>query len=224
MTKRTIIFIGLFGAIGLLALQVPFNQLVGSSVRFTLFDFFGPLATGFIGTIPGVIAVLITQLVDFLIKGAHVVDAGTIIRFIPMLFAAWYFGKKGAFNIIVPLLAIAAFIAHPIGRTVWVYTLFWLIPIVAYFFRDRSLILRALGTTFTAHAVGGAIWIWVFALPKPVWLSLIPLVAFERMLFAAGIALMYLVFNSLLNYLVKREIIKWSGIAVDQNHVVRIGR
>lgn len=208
MKKRSLIFIILFSGIGLAALQIPFNQLVGSSARFTLFDFFGPLATGFIGTLPGIIAVALTQLADFFIKGAVVVDAGTIIRFFPMLFAAWYFSKKSAFNVIVPALAIVAFIAHPIGRSAWVYSMFWLIPIVAYFFRDKSLILRALGTTFTAHAVGGALWVWTFGLSKAIWLSLIPLVAFERMLFAAGIAASYLAFNAVLNTLIKRDSIK----------------
>lgn len=223
MKKRSIIFIILFGALGLAALQVPFNQLVGSSVRFTLFDFFGPLATGFIGTVPGIIAVALTQLADFFIKGAVVVDAGTIIRFVPMLFAAWYFGKKNIFNVIVPALAIIAFIANPIGRSAWAYSMFWLIPIVAYFFRDKSLILRALGTTFTAHAVGGALWVWVFGLSKTVWLSLIPTVAFERMLFAAGIALTYLVFNSLLDALVKRETIR-SLMVIDPQYLLKTSR
>lgn len=223
MKKRTLLFIVLFSALGLAALQVPFNQLVGSASRFTLYDFFAPLATGFIGLVPGLIAVFFTQLADFLIKGAVVVDASTIIRFVPMLFAAWYFSKKNIFNIIIPALAIIAFIANPIGRSAWVYSMFWLIPIITYFFREKSLILRALGTTFTAHAVGGALWVWVFGLSKTIWLSLIPLVAFERMLFAAGIAATYLVFNAVLDVLVKRETVR-ALLVIDPAYLPKTNR
>lgn len=218
LTKRNILFITIFAALGLLALQVPFTQLVGSKVKFTLFDFFGPIATGFIGTVPGVIAVFLMQFVNFLIHGAEVVDTGTIIRFFPMLFAAWYFGHKSKFNWIVPLVAIIAFVAHPIGRTVPYFAAFWLIPMAMYFLRERFLLARALGATFSAHAVGGALWIWVFALPKAVWVGLIPVVAVERALFAVGIAVMYVVLNNVLAFLVKKRVVRWEFL-VNQKYV-----
>lgn len=218
ITKRNILFITIFAVLGFLALQVPFTQLAGSKAKFTLFDFFGPVATGFIGTIPGVIAVFLMQFANFLIHGAQVVDAGTVIRFFPMLFAAWYFGRKSRFNWIVPTVAIVAWLTHPIGRTVWYYSMFWLIPIAMYFARERFLLARALGATFSAHAVGGALWIWVFALPKAVWVSLIPVVAAERLIFAVGIAVMYVVLNNVLAFLVKRRVVRWEFL-VDQKYV-----
>ncbi|MFC1663048.1 hypothetical protein ACFL04_02680 [Patescibacteria group bacterium] len=221
--KKKVIFITIFTILGLVALQFSFTKIIGSDVSFTVFDFFGPLATGFVGLIPGVIAVFLMQLGNFIIHGAQVVDAGTIIRFFPMLFAAWYFGRKGRFNIIIPMLAIVAFIAHPIGRTVWYYSMFWLIPIIAYFFRDRWLLARALGTTFTAHAVGSTLWIWVFTLPAPVWISLIPIVAIERSLFAVGIAATYMVLNNVLNYLVEKEVVKWR-LMVDERYLWRFAK
>ena len=207
-TRKNILFTAIFAVLGLLALQFPVTQLVGSKAKFTLFDFFGPVATGFIGVVPGVIAVFFMQFVNFLIHGAQVVDAGTIIRFFPMLFAAWYFGRKSKFNWLVPLVAIVVFVAHPIGRTVPYFAAFWFIPIAMYPLRDRSLLARALGTTFSAHAVGGALWIWVFALPKAVWVSLIPVVAMERALFAIGITVMYVVLNNVLAFLVKKRVVK----------------
>ena len=49
-----------------------------------------------------------------------------------MIFAAYYFGsKKRNLSIIVPIIAIAAFILHPVGREVWFFALFWTIPIIA---------------------------------------------------------------------------------------------
>lgn len=216
--KRNLLFIVIFSLLGFGALQVPFTRLAGSRVSFTLFDFFGPVAAGFIGTIPGIAAVFLMQFFNFLFHGAKIVDAGTIIRFFPMLFAALYFGRKGKLNIIIPLLAILVFNLHPIGRLVWYYSLYWLIPIGCHFFRDRSLFARSLGATFTAHAVGGALWIWVFNLPKAVWISLIPVVVIERILFAVGIAVMYLVVNNLLSLLVEKKNLNL-GLLVNQKYV-----
>lgn len=217
-TKKNLLFLAIFTILGLIALQIPFTQLVGSKVSFTLFDFFGPIATGFIGTGPGIVAVLLMQLVNFLIHGAQVVDAGTVIRFFPMLAAAWYFGAKSKFNLILPLLAIIAFIAHPIGRTVWYFSLFWTIPVICYWLRDRFLLARSLGTTFSAHAVGGALWIYAFNLPAAVWLGLIPVVAVERGLFALGIAGMYVVMSNVLNWLMVKRVIK-IGLPLERKYL-----
>ena len=220
-TKRNIVAILIFTSLGLLALQVPFTQLVGSKAKFTLFDFFGPIATGLIGTLPGVVAVFLMQGLNFLLHGAQVVDAGTIIRFFPMLFAAWYFGKKNIFNLIIPALAMVAFWAHPIGREAWFFALYWLIPIACYFVRARWLLARALGATFTAHAVGGALWLYVFELPANVWIGLIPVVAMERGLFALGIVATYLAFNNALNFLQERKVLQLEKLAflVDKRYV-----
>ncbi|MEK7617950.1 MAG: hypothetical protein AAB410_02290 [Patescibacteria group bacterium] len=217
-SQKKVLFTIIFGVLALGALQVPLNQLVGSNAKFTLFDSFGPIATGFIGTLPGIIAVFLAQLTNFILHGAQVVDAGTIIRFFPMLFAAWYFAKPRRINILIPILAITAFNLHPIGRSAWYFSLFWLIPIACEFLRDRSLIARALGATFTAHAVGGALWVWTFGLTKEIWTSLIPMVAMERALFATGICLTYLAMNNILAVLDDRKVVDASGL-VNQNLV-----
>lgn len=207
-TKQNLYFIAIFTIIGFLALQVPVTQLVGSKAKFTLFDAFGPIAGSFIGTVPGVVAVFFMQLFNFLVHGANVLDAGTIIRFFPSLFAVAYFSRKSKLGIIVSLLAIVAFNVNPIGRSVWYFSLYWVIPIACHAFRERFLLARALGATFTAHAVGGALWIWVFALPKAVWISLIPVVAMERALFTVGIVVAYLTLTNVLGYLIRAKIIR----------------
>ncbi|MEK7104729.1 MAG: hypothetical protein AAB868_01680, partial [Patescibacteria group bacterium] len=166
-TKKNFLFIVIFVVLGFIALQIPVAQLEGSKAKFMVYDAFAPVVGVFIGSLPGVVAVFLIQFINFLAHGAIVQDAGTIIRFLPMLFAVLYFTRKSKFNLIIPTLAIIAFVINPIGRTVWYFALFWTIPIIAYFFRDRFLLARALGATFTAHAVGGALWIWVFALPAP---------------------------------------------------------
>lgn len=199
--KHNLLFISLFTIIGLLALQVPISNLAGSKVSFTLFDLFGPIAPAFIGTVPGIISVFVVQILNFLFHGAAVQDAGTIIRFFPMLFAAWYFSKKSKLTLLIPIIAIIAFVFHPIGKTVWYFGLFWTIPLLAYLIRDRFLLARSLGATFTAHAVGGALWIYAFNLPANVWTSLIPIVITERIIFAVGISAAYILMTNLLAYL-----------------------
>jgi hypothetical protein len=205
--KKKIVFVVIFAVLGFLALQVPLVQVVGSKAKFTLFDSFAPIAGAFLGSIPGMIAVLLMQLGNFFVHGAEVVDAGTIIRFFPALFAAMYFARKTKFNLAIPLLAILAFNIHPIGRSVWYYSLFWLIPVACYFWQEKFLLARSLGATFTAHAVGGAAWIWAFSLPKAVWISLIPVVAVERIIFALGMAVTYVLVNNILAVLEQKNIV-----------------
>ncbi len=219
-TKKEVIFITIFALAGFVALQIPIAQLVGSKVKFTVYDAFAPIAGAFIGTVPGIIAVFLMQFFNFLMHGAHIEDPGTIIRFFPMLFGAYYFARKDFGNLLIPMIAIAIFLAHPIGRQVWYFTLFWTIPIVAYFVRDRFLLARALGATFTAHAVGGATWIWAFSLPATVWHSLIPIVAAERMLFALGIAGSYIVITNLLYALEKWRSI-YCLVPLNSHYVLR---
>ena len=212
MTKDRLIFLSLFSIVGFFTLQIPFTKLMGSNVSFTLFDFFGPIAGAFLGPWLGVVSVLIVELVNFVVKQSPL-ETGPIIRLFPMLFAVWYFGvmskKKYQDNrwiLAVPIFAIIAFVLHPIGRTVWYYSLFWTIPFLAYLRKDW-LLARSLGATFTAHAVGGAAWIWAFNLPASVWQGLIPVVIQERIVFALGIAASYLLFKHGLSFLASKKLL-----------------
>ncbi|KKR62585.1 hypothetical protein A2643_03025 [Candidatus Nomurabacteria bacterium RIFCSPHIGHO2_01_FULL_39_220] len=222
-TKKNVLFVIVFAIVGFIALQIPIAQVEGSKAKFMLYDAFAPVAGAFIGSLPGVMAVFLMQFVNFLAHGAIVEDVGTIIRFLPMLFAVLYFARKGKLNLVIPIIAIIAFIAHPIGREVWYFSLFWIIPIVAHFLRDKFLLARALGATFTAHAVGGALWIWVFALPAPVWISLIPIVALERSLFALGICVSFVLVNNLLAFLEKKHILNL-GFVIEPKYLFSIFR
>ena len=202
-TKKRIIFIGIFTLLVLIGKQVNFSPLVGADNQFfTLFQFFGPVAGAFLGPLFGVIAVAFAQLIDFFIVGKEATLIN-ILRLSPMLFAAYYFGsKKKNLNIIVPLIAIGMFILHPVGREVWFFSLFWTIPIVAKLLPEKysnGIIARSLGATFTAHAVGGAFWVWTIPMTAGQWVALIPVVIYERLLFAAGIGISYVAFNALMD-------------------------
>lgn len=218
--RRNLIFIVIFTVLGLIALQIPFTNVIGSKTKFTLFDFFGPIATGFIGVVPGIISIFLMQLINLLIHGVETLDAAVIVRFFPVLFAAFYFGKRNTAHIAIPLIAIIAFNLHPVGRTAWYYSLYWIIPIVCYFARSKSLFARSLGTTFTAHAVGGALWIYfVNPLSKEIWTSLVPITAAERLMFAIGITVMYVVINNVIEFIAEKRIAD-IGLLVDKKYTI----
>lgn len=209
--KPLLLFLMLFSFVGFLALQIPFTKLAGSNISFTLFDFFAPIAGAFLGPVLGVISVLGVELVNYFFKQTPLTTA-SIIRLFPVLFAVYYFGaysKKNSTNkliLFIPIISMVFFVSHPTGRSVWYYSLFWLIPLVAYLKRDY-LLARSLGATFTAHAVGGAAWIWTFNLPSNVWNSLIPIVIQERLLFALGISASYIVIKYTLVFLMSKNML-----------------
>lgn len=211
-TRKKIFFLALFSIVGFLSLQIPFNKVMGSNVSFTLFDFFGPMAGGFLGPVFGITSVFAIEVVNLFIKHTPI-TTGSVIRLFPTLFAVYYFAviakkkSQGRWILAIPLLCILAFVIHPVGRQVFYYAvMFWMIPVIAYFKRD-NLFVKSLGTTFTAHAVGGAAWIWAFNLPAHVWNNLIPVVITERILFASGIALSYLAIRYTLSFLASRKIL-----------------
>lgn len=186
----------IFSILGFIALKIPFRNILGSDMNFTLFDFFAPTAASFFGGTFGVISVILMRLIHTITTGASF-DKTTIILFIPAIFGTLYFAKKNKLNLIIPALAMLLFIVHPIGKNVWYYSLFWLIPIAAYFFREKSLYIRSLGSTFTQHAIGGVLWLYAFNLPEELWISLIPIVFLERFIIAGGISLSYVLFNNI---------------------------
>ncbi len=215
--QKKLLFLIIFTLVGFASLQIPFNKLAGSNVSFTLFDFFGPIAGAFLGPIYGIGSVLTVEVANMLMKHTPW-TTGSIIRLFPTLFAVLYFAvisKKGSgkWILAVPILAIVAFIVHPIGRQVAYYPLmFWLIPLIAYRFR-KNLYMRSLGATFIAHSVGGAAWIWAFNLPAKVWTGLIPVVIEERLLFATGIAVSFLAVKYTLRYLALKKILPKLDVA-----------
>jgi hypothetical protein len=128
-----------------------------------------------------------------------------------MLFAAYYFGtKKKTLSSIIPLISIAFFVFHPIGRQVWFYSLYWTIPVIINILPKKyseKTFLKSLGATLTAHSVGSAAWIWTVPMTAAQWVTLVPITGFERLMFALGITISYKGMNLLLNSLITK--FKW---------------
>ncbi|MBS3125839.1 hypothetical protein J4453_00160, partial [Candidatus Woesearchaeota archaeon] len=133
MTKKGFVFLILFSALAFAGQRINFSALVGTDNQFfTLFQFFGPIAGSFLGPVVGVAAVLIAELANFFTVGSEW-TALNLVRLLPMLFAAYYFGvnkDRMKVSIVVPLAAIALFVLHPIGRQAWFFSLYWTIPII----------------------------------------------------------------------------------------------
>ena len=73
ITPQRILFLILFLVLVLVGKKINFSALVGAENQFfTMFQFFGPIAGGFLGSIFGAVAVLGAQLVDFFIVGKEV--------------------------------------------------------------------------------------------------------------------------------------------------------
>jgi len=100
------------------------------------------------------------------------------------------------FNLVMPVTCIVLFLIHPIGLQAAPYVLYWLIPVVIYVLNVRYIFFRALSSTFIAHAIGSVAWLYIMpmygiALTALDWISLIPVVVLERLLFASGITIMH---------------------------------
>ena len=57
---------------------------------------------------------------------------------------------------------------------------------IIYGFIQDTLYSRALTSSFVAHAVGSVIWLYCGTVPVEAWTALMPIVAIERVLIAAG--------------------------------------
>lgn len=222
VTKKGMLFLIIFSALVFVGDRINFSKLVGAENQFfTLFQFFGPVAGAFLGPVVGVLSVLIAEVSSYLLLG-KAFTLVNVLRLLPMLFAAWYFGtRKDKLSFFVPVAAIALFIAHPVGRQVWFFALFWTIPIIIKLLPKKygeKAFLRSLGTTFTAHSVGGAMWNYIVPMTPAAWVALIPVVIYERLLFAGGITVSFITLNTLLDRLDAKT--KEEYVNVDKRYVL----
>jgi len=217
-SRKRVLFIVIFGVAALIAQQINFSQVLGAENQFfTMFQFLGPIAGGFLGPIAGAASVLLAEIGGFLLLGKDVTFVN-LMRLTPMLFAAYYFATRTAkISRIVPLVAMAAFLLHPVGAEAWYYSLYWLIPVIASFLPE-NLFMRSLGATFTAHSVGGVVWIYTFPTTAAFWTALIPIVAFERLMFAGGITSSFIVVNTVLHRFV--SVIPVNALWIDARYVL----
>lgn len=218
--KYKILFSIIFTILCLLAFQISISHIIGSNQNFTLFELLGPIGGMFLGPLLGAISVFFVRVFNIVIFHQPL-DFLTVVRFLPMMLAAVYFGLKSKKTAIIFPICIALFLLNPIGRQAWMYSLIWLVPFIASFGKKR-LILNSLGATFTAHAVGSIIFLYSFGLTPAIWLSLIPIVFIERGIFTIGIWTSCLVFNTVLDKLTDLKAIYFLKPLINKNYLISL--
>ncbi len=186
--------------------KIKLHPIFGTGSSFSLLVMFAPVIIYFTGPFFGAIAIYGARVIQILIGISKSTTLFSYILYTPLFLAAFYFYKmfkKTRYEVLIPLAAIALFLIHPIGRTVWYYSLFWIIPIIISLNKGRilkltrkrdipTIYLYALASTFTDHAIGSIMYLYYLNIPAIYWIMAIPFVPLERAIYALGIMISYL--------------------------------
>jgi len=210
-----------FSFLFLFLTQIKFAPILGTKMSFSLSVFFGPTLAKIFGINYGTGIIILTHLIGLLFGIYKVQAIKDFFTFFPIIFAGIYFAKifKGEKKLIfIPLLCIFLFILHPIGKIVWFYSLFWVLPILIAVFKEKlDRILKfpvfkiygySLGTAFVDHSVGCVIYLYLLNIPAHFWIEAIPHTILERLLIAGGVSVFYLFEIALLKIFEKLPVFK----------------
>lgn len=174
--------------LGLIASYFSFSFIVGTHTAFfNLSHCFFPLF-GWFGGVWGALLLLLSKSIW------RVSFAGSICKILlgchlPSFSAALYLTRYRFVRFFLPTLCIVLFLLHPVGRQAFPYVLFWFIPLIVSLFSLSNYFFLALGSTFSAHAVGTILWLYAGLLTSSAQIySLIPVVIIERLVFASCMA------------------------------------
>lgn len=183
---------------------IKIGSIIGSPVSvFSLSDIAMPLSGnlgfGFIGVL-----VALRYGLRLFISGA---PTSVLVYHLPGICASSYWATENKIiSLILPFLCMVAFIVHPVGFYAAPYALYWLIPMVLYFVKEKNAFMHALSSTFIAHCVGSVLYLYTLPMTSAQWLALIPRVAVERFVFACAMAVLYVVCSTL-----KEKLLSWSA-------------
>ena len=219
------VFFVLFSLVSLALFNVKVFYIVGSESKyFTAFQFIGPIGGGLFSPLVGVFSVLVVELLANINSGIPLDGLKLIQMFLPMAFAAYYFGaikNNQKLTFILPVLGMLLFWMHPVGMEAWGYPLLWLIPIVAGYF-SKNLFARSLATTFQAHIIGSVAWLYATSMAAPLWWGLLPVVVLERAIFASGISVTYIAFNTVLEAVSVLTKTDFSFINIEKKYALKL--
>ncbi len=166
-----------------------FSFMVGSKMAyFAPAAFLLPLVGAF-GGISGSCAMLGLGLI-LRVLVYPVMPLAFVAYHLPGFFASLYWANRSKAARLIPVVCcVVLFLAHPLGaQNAW-YSLFWLVPVIASFY--TSLFATALGSSFTAHAVGTLVWLYAGQLSSCDFALLAPIVIVERLMIAVAMVLVY---------------------------------
>jgi hypothetical protein len=209
-----VMFAVLFAALFIVLTKTKMFPILGTEFNFSVGVMFGPALGGLLGMPLGVATIILSQVVGTAI-GLYTIDSTlSLLVFFPILLGAVYFARsfRGDKRMVaIPLAMMAAFLLHPIGREVWFYSLFWLIPVAVIHFKDRidsalkhpvaRTYSYSLGTAFVDHSVGSVVYLWFLGIPAEFWIAAMPITLFERLLIALGITFSFHAVKAAMNAL-----------------------
>ena len=176
---------------------IKVSFLVGSQmIWFSGINTVLPLAGAFGGVMGAGLIFVLRQLIHLIFF--KTISLSFLALCVPGFCASLYWATNHfVVRVGLPLACMGLFIAHPVGAEAFVYSLYWLIPVVLYFVPKKSLFLQALGSTFIAHAVGSVIWLYTVPMTAGMWMGLLPIVLVERFLFALGMVVAHRLLSSI---------------------------
>ena len=200
--------------------KIKFSPILGTKMKFSLSVFLGPTLAKIFGLRYGTGIIILTHLIG-LIAGVYKIKATKdFFTFFPIMLAGFYFSKifRGDKKLIlIPLFCILFFVLNPIGRQVWFYSGFWLIPILTSLFKNKldkilkfsvfKIYAYSLGTAFVDHALGSIIYLYLLKIPANFWIEAIPMTIIERLMIAAGIEFCYFLELTLMNVFSKTPLL-----------------
>lgn len=203
MSKKAFWFIVLATGNSILFLLSILKINVISGSVFSYFSFgniIGPLFGFYLG-LPAALALFGLRIIfKSLFLGTSLISP--LSWYIPTMFASAYWTNSSIIRLWVPLICITLFTLHPIGHQAFYYSLYWLIPIVLYFIKEKSMFLHALASTFIAHAVGSVLWLYWLPMQPETFAALMPIVAVERLIMASGMVAVHYMLTLSKNYFI----------------------
>jgi len=221
MKRKELLFRGFLTFLFMMSIivlsKIKLHPIFGTTGRFSLLTMFGPIIPYFVGSSFGALAIFGARILQILVGISGAKDIFSYIIYTPIFIAGFHFAKmfrKTRKQALIPGIAIVLFLAHPIGRQVWYYSLFWTIPIAITLLKPyiRKLLkthdvptiyLYALSATFVDHAVGSVLFLYYLNIPAVYWNLSIPYVPIERLIYALGILIFYLFTKTALESLQK---------------------
>lgn len=123
---------------------------------------------------------------------------------LPGLMGSLYLSVNSKYlKLLLSAMPMVLFIVHPIGFKAWPYSLYWLIPmgLSFYSFEDKhrfyGIFTQFLAASFTTHAFGSVIYLYLYHIDVETWYFLIPIVFWERLFLSLGSFSLYYLFNYL---------------------------
>ncbi len=149
---------------------------------FSLSSCIAPISGFFLGTMGNSLIFSMRTLITLSLKGLGI---ASLCAHMPTLGGTLYLTTQWrVIRMGIPLLCILLFIAHPVGRVIWFYPVYWLPPVLMGYTVPRSIFLRSLASTLTAHAIGSVIWLYSHSTDAFFWHTLFSIVWIERLIIA----------------------------------------